>query len=116
MKKMMIVSAFALTICATAAYAQDANVPAAPAQPATPVAIATQPGAAAAIQDEQKTKLDIGTLPESVKKTLASDTYKDWQVATAWEIKGTTTYYVLEMKKGDENMILKLNKEGKQIG
>jgi opacity protein-like surface antigen len=101
--KKMILSAVAVMAFAAASYAQEAVVK-------TEAAPAAQ---AQVTADETRTQVDINALPEGVKQALASDQYKDWQLATAWYIKSTAEYYVLEMKKGEEKTTLKLNKDGK---
>lgn len=63
---------------------------------------------------ETKTKVDPASLPDAVKATLAGE-YKDWQVNNAFEVKGATPYYEIELKKGDERNTVKLDKDGKKI-
>lgn len=74
---------------------------------------------AAGTSDEDKggdkTKVDAAALPDAVKKTLASDAYKDWTLVEAWHVAGKKEHYVLEMKKGAETTKLKINKEGQVI-
>ncbi len=109
MIKKMIVPAFVFALFATAANAQES---AAPAQ-AEPTAT-TAPAAGDAAGDN-KTKIEASALPEGVKTALASDSYKEWQLVSAWLVKDKTEYYQLEMQKGTEKTTLKLNKDGKQI-
>lgn len=85
---------------------------------ATSASIVTAQSAAApqtAQAQETKTKVDPASLPEAVKATLAGDDYKDWQVNNAFEVKGATPYYEIELKKGDARNTVKLDKDGKKI-
>jgi hypothetical protein len=108
--KKMILSAAALMAFTAAAYAQDAtSANATPAAPATASAVP----AAQAGNTETRTQMDVNALPEGVKQTLAADQYKDWKLVSAWYIRGTSEYYVVEMQKGEEKNTLKLNKDGK---
>lgn len=114
--KKMILSAFALTVFGTASFAQTATQTAPPANdPATGQTVA-QATPAAVAQDNNKKQVDAAALPDGIKKTLASDQYKDWQLASAWLVSGPAEYYILEMQKGEEKTTLKLDKDGKQVG
>jgi hypothetical protein len=103
--KKMILAAFVLTTVATATYAQDA-VKTAP--PATGVA-AQQP----ATTEDTKSPIEANALPPAIQQVLATDDFKEWKLVSAWQVKGSSEYYVLEMQKGEERKTLKLNKEGK---
>jgi hypothetical protein len=115
MKKVLF-SMFALAMT-TAAFAQDQVAPAAAEAPVAAAAPAQAPVASAAVaEQDSKTKVEAANLPEGVKKTLASDKYKDWSVDSAWLVKGAKEYYELQMKKGEEVTSLKLDKDGNLIG
>lgn len=101
--KKVILSVATLTLFTAASFAQDAAVAI-----ATPVAEATAQG-------EDKKKVEESALPEAIKKTLSSDQYKEWKLVSAWHVTGKQEYYLLDMKKGDENTTLKMNKEGQVI-
>lgn len=58
----------------------------------------------------EKTKIKPEELPEAVKKTLAGDDYKGWEVANAYVSKEV---YEVELKKGTEMKTFKFDKEGK---
>lgn len=102
--KKMIVSAFMLTMCA-GAYAQQA----------TTTTTTTATTTAVHAQEDQKTKIETSALPDAVKKSLATDTYKGWQASGAWVVKATPEYYVIELQNGDKKNTVKMDKEGKAI-
>jgi hypothetical protein len=76
----------------------------------------TQPGADNAVKTEnaiqEKMEIKADALPEAVKKTLASDEYKGWEVSKAYDAKGT---YEVELKKGAETKTVKFDKDGKVV-
>lgn len=97
MKKQIILAAILVGACTLMAQAQS--------QPAN------DPGkTATSIQDKKEVK--AGELPEAVKKTLASDSYKGWEIAKAYMVKDV---YEVELKKGTDNKVAKFNKEGKEV-
>ncbi len=63
---------------------------------------------------EEKVKINPEELPDAVKKTLATDEYKDWTVSAAYVYKESQTYEV-EVKKGEETKTFKFDKEGKLV-
>ncbi|XZF13838.1 hypothetical protein ACTHGU_18810 [Chitinophagaceae bacterium MMS25-I14] len=69
----------------------------------------------ATANDDSKTQIDPAKLPDAVKATLKGDEYKDWQITNAYEIKGSVAYYEIELKKGDSENTVKLDKDGKKI-
>lgn len=95
--KKTIVSAMLLTaIASTSAIAQD-----------VPKSNQTAP------TGQQKTKIEIAQLPDAVKKTLASDTYKNWQPTAAWSVNATPPFYEIEAKMADKTNTLRIDSEGK---
>lgn len=75
----------------------------------------TQPASGAvktenAVQD--KTEIKAENLPEPVKKTLAGDDYKGWEISKAYVAK---EIYEVELKKGTEAKTVKLDKDGKLV-
>jgi hypothetical protein len=63
-----------------------------------------------------KTPVKLEELPDSVKVTLASETYKDWAPTEAWFVKdGTKEYYLINVKKEEEIKAVKLDKDGKPV-
>jgi hypothetical protein len=77
---------------------------------------AQTPPASAAVKTEnaaqEKTEIKAEALPEAVKKTLAGDDYKGWEIAKAYVAKEV---YEVELKKGTESKTFKFDKEGKAI-
>jgi hypothetical protein len=113
MKKVLF-SVLAMTFTAgTQVFAQDQAQVNTISAPASPVA-ATTAGATIAA-DDNKTPVDPANLPEAIKKTLATDQYKDWQVVSAALVKGKNEYYELQMKKGEETTALKFDKNGNVV-
>ena len=66
------------------------------------------------IAQEEKVKIAKEDLPDAVKKALASDAYKAWEISEAYEYKATHTYEV-ELKNGDQKKTVKLDKDGKVL-
>ena len=69
------------------------------------------------VQDSvTKTPIKVEELPEAVKTVLQSDTHKDWTPSAAFAVKdGDKEYFQIDMKKGEEEATLKLDKEGKPV-
>jgi hypothetical protein len=61
---------------------------------------------------DQKEKIEVAALPEAVKKALASDTYKDIKVESAFLIKGEKATYEIVGKKGDTDVTLRFDEAG----
>lgn len=93
------------------AVSQPATAPQAVAGTVKSAPVATQQ--AATPQTEEKTKLDPANLPDAVKSTLATEQYKSWQPTSAWQLKAEPLFYVIELKKGDQTTLLKVDKDGK---
>jgi hypothetical protein len=71
-------------------------------------------GASVVQMADEKIKIKNEELPEAVKKTLAGDEYKGWEVSNAYMYKESGTYEV-EVKKGTELKTFKFDKEGKLV-
>jgi len=97
--KKMIVSAFMLAAIAANTYAQDVKTSA--------------PATTTTKEDDSKTKIDPATLPEAVKSTLATDSYKGWTISSAWLVKADPVYYTVELKKEDKTTAVNIDKDGK---
>lgn len=71
------------------------------------------------VQDSvTKTPIELKDLPEPVKATLASNTYKDWTPVAAFHMKDAkkgTEYYHVDVKKADETRFIRLDKDGKPV-
>jgi len=66
---------------------------------------------------QEKVAVKPEDLPESVKTTLASDTYAGWQVVSAFLITkaDNTQIYEVSLKKGEESATINFDKEGKKV-
>lgn len=110
--KKTVVLPFALLVFGTiAAYAQ--NAPATPATPKTPPTPNTE-----SIKKgySERAAVQKSALPETVKKTLASDEYKGWETGEINWITGPKgDYYEIPLKKGDKNMVVNIDKQGKKV-
>jgi hypothetical protein len=80
-------------------------------------AISTEAVATTQAQDPTgRVKVEEADLPEGVKKTLATESYKEWKLEAAWLVtEGSAQYYVIELSKGEERKAVRLNKEGEEI-
>ncbi len=67
------------------------------------------------IQGDAKIQIKPEELPEGVKKTLADDKYKGWEILAAFWVKSKTEYYEITLKKETDSKILKFDKDGKPI-
>jgi len=113
--KKLIVPAFvlAMTVTTISSKAQTAT-PATQVVPQADKAVAAEHAQA---QQEAKTQVDLNALPDGIKKTLASDNYKEWTAASAWQVKSNgSDYYLVEMKKGEETTTIKVDANGKIVG
>ena len=66
---------------------------------------------------QEKVAVKPEDLPESVKTTLASDTYAGWQVVSAFLVTkpDNSQFYEISLKKGEESSTVNLDKEGKKV-
>jgi hypothetical protein len=97
MKKQVIFSAILLSVCTFVASAQ------------------TQPNAESPKTEnviQEKTEIKPENLPDAVKKTLAGDAYKGWEISKAYVAKEV---YEVELKKGADTKTFKFDKEGNSI-
>lgn len=67
-----------------------------------------------ATQGDEKVKIKVEELPETVKKALAADAYKEWKAESVTHNK-TKNVYEVEVKKGTETKTLKFDKDGKSV-
>ncbi|MBC3540312.1 hypothetical protein ACFSC6_02790 [Rufibacter sediminis] len=103
--KKVILSAFGLFVFATV----SANAQTQTAQTAQTTTAAAQ---------DSKTPVKVEELPEAVKTSITSDAaLKEWTPTTVFLVKDAAgkEYYSIEMKKGEEKGVIKLDKEGKQV-
>lgn len=65
---------------------------------------------------EVKTPVKVEELPEAIKTTLKSDAVKEYTAVDASLVKsGTSEYYVINLKKGDDLRFVKLDKDGRPV-
>lgn len=64
-----------------------------------------------------KVPVKLEELPDAVKATLQSDKYKEWIPQTAFLITAAdkTSWYQIDVKKGEQTASLKVGKDGKVI-
>jgi hypothetical protein len=66
--------------------------------------------------DQDETPVKPEDLPAAVKATLATDEYKEWQILTAHLVKKDgLEVYKINLKKGEETKLVKLDKDGKPV-
>jgi hypothetical protein len=77
----------------------------------------TSATAVAVVREENdKTPVKLEDLPAAVKKTLAGSDYDGWKPVTAYWVKSEkTSYYEIEVTKGDEKKTVNLTPEGTRI-
>ena len=76
------------------------------------------PITAAVYQDSTtKAPVELKDLPAPVQATLKADTVKDWTPTAAFLVTNAdkTSYYLINVKKGDETGSLKIDKDGKVV-
>ncbi len=77
-----------------------------------------EPVKAVVYQDSTtRTPVELKDLPEPVQKTLQSDTVKEWTPTAAFLVTNAdkSTYYLINVKKGEETGSLKIDKDGKVV-
>jgi len=64
-----------------------------------------------------KTPVELKDLPEPVKATLQTEPVKQWTPTAAFLVTNAdkTTYYQIDIKKGDETASVRLDAEGKPV-
>lgn len=68
------------------------------------------------VQDQQgdKEKIDPAQLPDPVKQTLGSEEFSGWAINAAYKLASTGNFEV-ELKKGSQSKVVKLDKDGNII-
>jgi len=105
--KKLIVSAVALTLISFASVqansTSDNNL---------------QENATVTSQKEDKVAVKPENLPEGIKKTIKGEEFAGWKVTSAFLVTtpGKTQYYELNVKNGSESAMVKLDKNGKNVG
>ncbi len=66
---------------------------------------------------EEKTPVNVNTLPEAVKNVLSGNSYVGWLATIAFMVKGDdlAVYYEIELKKGEEITTLRLTQNGQPV-
>ena len=77
----------------------------------TETAIATTTSPA----DDERTPIKLEDLPAAVKKSLASEAFAGWTATSAFSVSGTNPHYEINLMKGEEKMVTRLDKEGNTI-
>jgi hypothetical protein len=69
------------------------------------------------VKDErEKTPVKLEDLPAAVKKSLAGSDYDGWKPVTAYWVKSEkTSFYEIELTKGEEKKTVNLTPEGTRI-
>ena len=64
-----------------------------------------------------KTPVELKDLPEAVQKTLQTDPVKEWTPTAAFLVTKSdkSTFYQVDVKKGEETSSLKIDKDGKIV-
>jgi hypothetical protein len=103
--KKLIVSAVALTLISFASVQADNAIKT--SEVSSNVSLTTQ----------EKVSVKPESLPDGVKKTIASDAFSGWKVVSAFLVTNTdkTQYYELNVKNGDESARVKLDKDGNNV-
>jgi hypothetical protein len=80
-------------------------------------ALTTSGTAVTIVEDERdKTPVKLEELPAPVKKTLASSDYDGWKpVAAYWVKTEKTSFYEIELTKGEDKKTVNLTPEGTRI-
>lgn len=104
MKKLILSAAFL-------AFAGIASVQAGEIQKTTEVVVVLD---STVLDSTKTTPVKLEELPEPVKATLASDSYKDWTPTEAFWVQeeGGKEYYKVNVKKEEEAGSVKINKDG----
>ncbi|MBK7426385.1 MAG: hypothetical protein IPI60_04750 [Saprospiraceae bacterium] len=64
-------------------------------------------------KNDERSEVIQKDLPQSIQKTLSTDTYKDWNFKKAYRVKtATSEYYEIMVNKGDQKTTLKLDANG----
>jgi uncharacterized membrane protein YkoI len=69
---------------------------------------------AGVVKYDEKVKIQKDELPDAVKKALAGNDYKGWEISECYRWKESGNYEV-ELKNGDQKKTVKLDKDGKAV-
>ncbi|PSL30315.1 hypothetical protein [Dyadobacter jiangsuensis] len=67
---------------------------------------------------QEKVEVKTADLPEGIQKTIKSDDFKGWTVKKAFLVTepDKAQYYELQVANGKENALVKLDKDGRNVG
>lgn len=68
-----------------------------------------------AANEETRTPVKVEDLPDAVKATLATDSFKDWKATEAFWVENEAPHFEVHLLKGEEKTVVKLNKEGQSV-
>ena len=65
---------------------------------------------------EQPIKSEVATpdLPDPIKNVITTK-YNEWKLMSAHVYNAVPDYYELELKKGEENIVVKIDAKGKEL-
>ena len=113
--KKLVVSAFALALISFTSVQAQTSSQATADHSAHQEAVAQKTTKAG-----QKEKVAVKTedLPEGIQKTIKSDDFKGWTVKKAFLVTepDKAQYYELQVANGKENALVKLDKDGRNVG
>lgn len=77
----------------------------------------TTPGTSVTIvRVDEKTPVKLEDLPEAVKKALKGPEFEGWMPVLAYWVKlEKSSFYEIELRKGDEKKIVNLTAEGTRV-
>ena len=104
--KKLIVSALALTLISFASVKANTTE------------FSLQEKSAISSQQQEKVPVKPENLPEGIKKTIQGEEFAGWKVTSAFLVTAPdkTQYYELNVKNGSEAAMVKLDKNGKNVG
>jgi|GEM_PF-1032995 len=108
--KKMIIATIALTFAGYTNAQTGADTIVAAADTVTTTSNATA--------QDKRTLVNVNDLPEAVKTALESEAYAGWKPSAAYWVENTATknaYYEIELSKGTDKTIVKLDKSGQVI-
>lgn len=81
--------------------------------------IIQQFGSMEVVSEDERTKVELDKLPETVQETLKKDDYKGWAATEAYWVTnaaGLADHYEITLKNdAQQSVVLLLNKEGQKV-
>ena len=113
--KKLVVSAFALALISFASIQAQTASQATADHSAHQEAVAQK-----ATKGGQQERVEVkpADLPEGIQKTIKSDDFKGWTVKKSFLVTepDKAEYYELQVANGKENALVKLDKDGRNVG